>query len=149
MLSNVMSPARGFTRQPESPNVHIWGFRPSKTQPKLNEKTQRKERNWGREREKREILGDPAKVVREGGPAGVRRRGPEGPNQQQPHTNTNTNTTTANHTTTTTTNNQQHNTKMDWPKMDWPKLDWPKSAITGAPRLCSSPAPPLHREIFF
>ena len=48
---------RGFTRQPESPNVHILGFRPSKTPPKFSEKTPRegkqerienKERNYGR-----------------------------------------------------------------------------------------------------
>ena len=52
---------RGFTRQPESPNVHISGFRPSKTPTKFNERTPRerkknencggrrgnKERNFG------------------------------------------------------------------------------------------------------
>ena len=53
---------RGFTRQPESPNVHILGFRPAETPPKFNEKDQqesekriktvagegKKERNFGR-----------------------------------------------------------------------------------------------------
>ena len=54
---------RGFTRQPESPNVHIRGSPPSKTPPKLNEKApqrERKERKWERERGKKsEILGGP------------------------------------------------------------------------------------------
>ena len=59
----VQDLARGFTRQPESPNVHISGSRPSKTPPKFNERTperEKKERKLGREREKkREILGLP------------------------------------------------------------------------------------------
>ena len=54
----------GFTRQPESPNVHISGFRPSKTPPEFNEKTPRetqKERNGGgKGKKKSEILGGPA-----------------------------------------------------------------------------------------
>ena len=55
---------RGFTRQPESPNVHISGFRPSKTPTKVNERTPRerkKNENCGGRREKKsEILGGPA-----------------------------------------------------------------------------------------
>ena len=48
---------RGFTRQPESPNVHISGFRPSKTPTKFNERTpkrEKKERKLWRERDKKE-----------------------------------------------------------------------------------------------
>ena len=48
---------RGFTRQPESPNVHISGFRPSKTPTKFNEKAPRerkKNENCGGRREKKE-----------------------------------------------------------------------------------------------
>ena len=59
---------RGFTRQPESPNVHILVFRRSKHTPKFNEKTPRetqKDRNGGgKGKKKSEILGGPA----EGGP---------------------------------------------------------------------------------
>ena len=47
----------GFTRQPESPNVHISGFRPSKTPTKFNERTPRerkKNENCGGRREKKE-----------------------------------------------------------------------------------------------
>ena len=55
---------RGFTRQPESPNVHISGYRPSKTPTKFNERTPRerkKNENCGGRREKKsEILGGPA-----------------------------------------------------------------------------------------
>ena len=55
---------RGFTRQPESPNVHISGFPAFKTPPKFNEKTPRetqKERNGGgKGKKKSEILGGPA-----------------------------------------------------------------------------------------
>ena len=55
---------RGFTRQPESPNVHISRSRPS-TPPEFKEDTQRdtKRARWWREREKR------AKFPAEGGPA--------------------------------------------------------------------------------
>ena len=48
---------RGFTRQPESPNVNISGFRPSKTPTKFNERTpreRRKNENCGGRREKKE-----------------------------------------------------------------------------------------------
>ena len=48
---------RGFTRQPESPNVHISGFWPSKTPTKFNERTPRerkKNENCGGRREKKE-----------------------------------------------------------------------------------------------
>ena len=48
---------RGFTRQPESPNVHISGFRPSKTPTKFHERTPRerkKNANCGGRREKKE-----------------------------------------------------------------------------------------------
>ena len=46
-----------FTRQPESPNVHISGFRPSKTPPKFHERTPRerkKKESCGGRREKKE-----------------------------------------------------------------------------------------------
>ena len=48
---------RGFTRQPESPNVHISGFRNSKTPTKFHERTPRegkKNENCGGRREKKE-----------------------------------------------------------------------------------------------
>ena len=48
---------RGFTRQPESLNVHISGFRPSKTPTKFHERTPRerkKNENCGARREKKE-----------------------------------------------------------------------------------------------
>ena len=48
---------RGFTRQLESPNVHISGSRPSKTPTKFNERTPRerkKNENCGGRREKKE-----------------------------------------------------------------------------------------------
>ena len=52
------------TRQPESPNVHISGFRSSKTPTKFNEKTQERERRMkivvGGGKKKSEILGGPA-----------------------------------------------------------------------------------------
>ena len=35
---------RGFTRQPESPNVHISGSQPSKTPPEFNERTPKRGR---------------------------------------------------------------------------------------------------------
>ena len=87
---------RGFTRQSESPNVHISGSRPSKTPPKFNEKDQE-------EREKRikTVAGEGKKrakfwAVRRRGVQrrGVRRRGPE----HTHHT----------HTTTQKTHNTQH-----------------------------------------
>ena len=59
---------RGFTRQLESPNVHMSGSRPSKTPPKFHERTPRekKERKLWRESEKKsENLGGLA-----GGPGG-------------------------------------------------------------------------------
>ena len=62
---------QGFTRQPESPNVHISGSRPSKKTPKIvvrTPKREKKERKLWRERVKKsEILGGPAEEV---GPAG-------------------------------------------------------------------------------
>ena len=55
---------RGFTRQPESPNVHISGFRPSKhhqNSTKGPPRERRKNKNCGgRGEKKREILGGPA-----------------------------------------------------------------------------------------
>ena len=53
----------GFTRQPESPNVHILGSRSSKTPPKFNEKTQR-------ERKRTKAVGGGKKSEILGGPAG-------------------------------------------------------------------------------
>ena len=54
---------RGFT-QPESPNVHISGFRPSKTPTKFHERTPRERKKnancGGRSEKKSEILGGPA-----------------------------------------------------------------------------------------
>ena len=50
---------RRFTRQPESPNVHMSGSRPSKTPPKFNERTpkrEKKERKLWREKEKTERI---------------------------------------------------------------------------------------------
>ena len=56
---------QGFTQQPESPKVHIWGSRPSTTPPKFNETTPKRGRkNEGKK--KSEILGGPA----EGGSRG-------------------------------------------------------------------------------
>ena len=55
---------RGFTRQPESPNVHISGPPALQTPPKFHERTPRerkkKENCGGRREKKREILGCPA-----------------------------------------------------------------------------------------
>ena len=67
---------RGFTRQPESPNVHIHGSWPSRAVPGFGEKTPRdreKERKWGRgEGKKARNFGRSGG----GGPArGVRRTG--------------------------------------------------------------------------
>ena len=50
---------RGFTREPESPNVHIPGPRPSKTPQKFNERTSKRGRKKERGKKKREILGFP------------------------------------------------------------------------------------------
>ena len=55
---------RGFTRQLESPNVHISGFRPSKTPTKFHERTARERKKnencGGTGKKKSEILGGPA-----------------------------------------------------------------------------------------
>ena len=43
--NDSQSACQGFTRQPESPNAHISGSRPSKTPPKFNERTPKREKN--------------------------------------------------------------------------------------------------------
>ena len=84
---------RGFTRQPESPNVHISGSRFSKTPTKFHERTPRERKKnescGGRREKKSEIWA----VQGKGLPAeGVRVRGPEHTHhthKQQPPTTTN------------------------------------------------------------
>ena len=84
--------------EPESPNVHISGSRPSKTPPKFHER-----KLWREREQKREILGGfgGGAVRRRGGPA---EGGPgEHPNLGQTHNNTQQHTDTH-----TTHNNTQH-----------------------------------------
>ena len=102
---------RGFTRQPESPNVHILGSRPSKTPPKFHEKTPRethKDQNGGgRVKKKSEILGGPAEGVQLRGR--VRRKVVQGKSKPTTTTTKQHNNTTENNTTTTKQHNKQHN----------------------------------------
>ena len=64
---------RGFTRQPESPNVHVAGSRPSNTTEIQREDTERQKKNEigaGEGKKKSEILGGPAeRAPAEGAPA--------------------------------------------------------------------------------
>ena len=114
---------RGFTRQPERPNVHISGHLRFKTPPKFNEKTPRerqKERNGGgKGKKKSEILGGPAEGVVQGSP---NQQQPQQPQPQQRQTqnkwgpegparwdNTQQHTTTQQQHNNTQHNNTQHN----------------------------------------
>ena len=94
---------RGSTRQPESPNVHISGSRPSKTPPKFNERTPRvEEKNkfcGGKGKKKSEILGGPGEGRSGGGGSG-------GDSQKILNTPTSTNR----HQQATTNNNQEQQT---------------------------------------
>ena len=82
---------RGFTRQPESPNVHILGSPNSKTPPKLNEKTprERKRKKWRREGKIKRNFGRPGGGVWSG--AGWS-RGVQTYNIHNNHNHNNTNT---------------------------------------------------------
>ena len=111
---------RGFTRQPESPNVHIWGSPSSKTPPKFNEKDQQ-------EREKRikTVAGEGKKERNFGrsggggsGGRGVRRRGPE-------HTHHTHTTTTQTHTT----NKQKQTTQNTFPHQNQPQTTHKKKGL--------------------
>ena len=95
----------GFTWQPESPNVHIWGSRNSKTPPTFHEKTPREEAR------KKTVAGEGKKKARNFGPPTFR-----GPTFRRliffwvsappcgPH----------------------HDTRTPQIQMDWPTLDWAK-----------------------
>ena len=101
-------PDRGFARQPESPNVHISGSRPSKTQPKIQRKDPKKReerKKLCREREKDRNFG------RSGGGEvrpnlGRTHENLEHPTDTHPHLHT-THLTTTQHTRQHT---RQHNT---------------------------------------
>ena len=77
---------RGFTRQPESPNGHISGFRLSKTPPNQREDTQRyrkRAKRWREREQKERNFGRSGGGGSGGGWSGARwSRG--NPNQQQP-----------------------------------------------------------------
>ena len=78
---------RGFTRQPESPNVHISGSRPSEPPPIFHEKTPKrgkKAKLW-REREKKRNFGRS-----DGGEGGVRWSGAGWSGESEPATTTTT-----------------------------------------------------------
>ena len=124
---------RGFTRHPESPNVHISVSRPSKTPPKFKERTAKRGKNnengGGRGEQKERNFGrSSGGGVREresgrrwfGGSGG---RGPgdfgRGGFGEAPESWTNTHQHTTPHTT--------HENRRFGP--DWPESNWPKSTI--------------------
>ena len=113
--SSILGPVwwgrRGFTRQPESPNVHISGPRPSKTPTKFNARTPRerkkKENCGGRMEKKERNSGRSGSAVRR---RAVRRRAvrPHNTHHNTHHTHNTTHSTQ--HTTHTHTHTQHTHT---------------------------------------
>ena len=126
---------RGFTRQPESPNVHISGFRPSKHHQNSTR------RHPGRHRKSETVAGKGRKRAKFWA---VRRRGVQWRQQhtQQQFNNTqHTTTTQNNNTTTTTTTTTPENFAKTLKHQNWPKLVWPKLAMT-----LQTPPPKFHER---
>ena len=109
-------PPGRFTRQPESPNVRISGPRPSKTPPKINEKTPKVRKGTkmgaGEGKTKRNFGRSRGGVVRRGRSSGGAQGG----------TTHNTNNNTHQH-------QAQHNTQK-WIGQKWTGPNWPKHQLT-------------------
>ena len=147
-----VEPRRGFTRQPESPNVRVPAFKHHQNSTRRPPREGRKERNrGGRGKKERNFGAVRRRAVRHG--SGPHRGGVQPPttttNNQQPPTTNNQQPTTNNQQPTTnnqqpTTNNQQpttnnttttrnnkHNTKHTLAQNGMAaKMDWPKMALT-------------------